>query len=306
MSAMGISGPSHLGSEPSKPETAHWARWAVSEPQWNWPDGKRVAVTITFDVDAETGWFWGGDEYLTRLATLSEGRYSVVRGVPRILDLFRRYDLKTTFFVPGWTAENYPHVVEAILAGGHEIGHHGYVHTPVHKASAEVQREEIERGFSALESLGVPRPRGYRNPGGETPADTVALIQEYGFLYDSSFLGDDRPYIEKHGDIELLELPWHWSLDDWPYFGYSGDSGGNTMGAATWRQNVWDEYENARGEGRNMNVVCHPEIIGRGYRFQHLEKLLHDIVSDGQAWIPTMEKLARHVAPLLRPQNHTA
>ncbi len=298
---MTSTGPSHLNAEPPKPETQHWADWAAREPQWNWPDGKRVAVTISFDVDAETGWYWAGDEYLTRLATLSDGRFSVVRGVPRILDLYRRLGLRTTFFVPGWTAENYPHVVESILADGHEIGHHGYVHSPVHKSSVEAQREEMERGFSALESVGVKRPRGYRNPGGEVTAETLAMIQEYGFLYDSSFLGDDRPYIEKVGDVELLELPWHWSLDDWPYFGYSGEFGGNTSPASTWRQNMWDEYESARDEGRNVNIVCHPEIIGRGYRFRALEQLLQDILADGQAWIPTMEDLATHVSPILRP-----
>ncbi len=298
---MTVSGPSHLGAAPDKSESEHWAQWAKAEPIWDWPGGKHVAVTITFDVDAETGAFSMGDEYLQRLATLSEARFGVVRGVPRILDLFRRFDLKTTFFVPGWTAENYPHVIESILKDGHEIGHHGYVHTSVNKASPDVQREEMERGFEALESVGAPRPRGYRNPGGEMTAETTALLHEFGFLYDSSFMGDDRPYVEKHGEIELLELPWHWSLDDWPYFGFAADYGGNTVTAETWRQNMWDEYEHARDEHRAVNIVCHPEFSGRGYRFKQLEALLAAIVADSQAWIPTMEELARHVKPKLWP-----
>ncbi|GAA4013367.1 polysaccharide deacetylase family protein [Streptomyces plumbiresistens] len=294
-------GPCHLNEVPPSPDTQHWARWAASEPEWAWPDGKSVAVTLTFDVDAETAWYGLGDEYFARLTSLSEGRYSVVRAVPRILQLLRRLDLRTTFFVPGWTAENYPHVVEAILADGHEIGHHGYVHSRTDRVSADVQREEIERGFSALESIGVPRPRGYRNPSWEMTTETAAMVSEYGFLYDSSFLTDDRPYIEKVGDVELLELPSHWSLDDWPYFGYTGDFGGNTSTAATWRQNQWDEYQIARDEGRNVNFVCHPEVIGRGYRFTQLAKLLEDILADGRAWFPTMEELALHVAPKLLP-----
>lgn len=294
-----MTGPSHLSREPFRPDTLHWQKAQVAEPKWDWPDQKRVAVTLSFDVDAETGWFSVGDEYLDRIGSLSESRFGVIRGLPRILDLFRRYELKTTFFVPGWVAENYPFAVEKILEGGHEIGHHGYVHTPPNAASAEIQREEIERGFTALEAVGAPRPRGYRAPGGEVTPETFALLVEAGFLYDSSFLGDDRPYIEKHQELELLELPWHWSLDDWPYFSFAADSGGNQSAAAVWRQNLWAEYQQARDEGRGVNFVCHPEFIGRGYRFRQLESLLEAIVEDGQAWIPTLEELAHHVSPLL-------
>jgi peptidoglycan/xylan/chitin deacetylase (PgdA/CDA1 family) len=296
-------GPSHLSAEPLPAETGHWAHWARNEPDWDWPGGKSVAVTITFDIDAETAWYGAGDAYLHRLTPITEGRFSVVRGVPRILELFRRFALRTTFFIPGWTAENYPHVVESILNDGHEIGHHGYVHSRCDVSSPDAQREEIERGFAALDSVGVPRPRGYRNPWGEMTGDTLDLVHQAGFLYDSSFQGDDRPYVEKFGEVELLELPWYFGLDDWPYFGYATDGGGNTSTASSWRVNMWDEYQHARDEGRNVNYVCHPEIIGRGYRFVHLAKLLEDIVSDGRAWIPTLEELALHVQPKLRKSS---
>jgi peptidoglycan-N-acetylglucosamine deacetylase len=289
----------HESTAVPQAETEHWADWAAGEPAWEWPDGKTVAATLTFDVDAETNTLAMGQEHFTRLGTMSEQRYGLVRGIPRILDLFRRHELKTTFFIPGWTAENYPHVVETILNDGHEIGHHGYLHTSTFGASADDQRSEIERGFKALEAVGAPRPRGYRNPGGEMTLETVKLLDEYGFDYDSSFLGDDRPYVEKHGDIRLLELPWHWSLDDWPYFGFAADYGGNVLDASVWRQNMWNEYESALDERRNVNFVCHPEFIGRGYRFRQLARLLDDLVSDGRAWIPTLGELADHVRPKL-------
>jgi peptidoglycan/xylan/chitin deacetylase (PgdA/CDA1 family) len=298
-----MAGPSHLTSEPIPAETAHWADWARSEPEWKWPDGKKVAVTITFDVDAETAQYAMGDAYVAKPTRLSEARFSVVRGVPRILALLKRFDLRTTFFVPGWTAEAYPHAVEAILKAGHEIGHHGYVHTKVTDASPKAQRDEIEKGFAALEKVGAPRPVGYRNPMGEMSFETLELVQQAGFRYDSSFLGDDRPYIEKFGDVELLELPWHWSLDDWPYFGYDADFGGTPQPASAWYEVMRAEFEQGRAEGRNVNFVCHPEIIGRGYRFAQLERLVEEIVKCGDAWIPTMSELADHVEPLLRPST---
>jgi peptidoglycan-N-acetylglucosamine deacetylase len=298
-------GPSHLAQEPRKAETAHWANWAANQPSdWNWPGGKDVAVTLSFDVDAETGVFSMGDQWLNRLSTLSDGRFSVVRGVPRILELLRRYELKSTFFVPGWTAENYPHVVDAILTDGHEVGHHGYVHSPTPQGTDAINREEIERGFQALESIGAPRPVGYRSTAWELTPEALGLLDEYGFLYDSSFFSDDRPYVERFGEYELLELPSHWSLDDWPYFGYSAEYGGNMSAATVWRENLWAEYRNAREERRNVNFVCHPEVIGRAYRAAELEKLIQQITEDGAAWIPTMEQLARHVEPVLKVTRH--
>jgi peptidoglycan-N-acetylglucosamine deacetylase len=298
---MSDKGPGHLSAEPLKADSEYWARWAAEQPQdWEWPGGKDVAVSITFDVDADTGVFSQGDEWLNRVCSLSEGRFSVVRAVPRILEILRRYEITTTFFVPGWTAENYPHAVDAILADGHEIGHHGYVHAPTNRVAPEIHREELDRGFEALEAVGAPRPRGYRSTAWELTPETFAMLNEYDFLYDSSFFSDDRPYIERVGDTEILELPSHWGLDDWPYFGYGADYGGNTSAGSVWRENLWGEYENARAERRNCNFVCHPEIIGRGYRANQLAKLLEQILEDGRAWFPTMEQLAQHVEPRLR------
>jgi peptidoglycan-N-acetylglucosamine deacetylase len=298
---MSDKGPGHLSREPLTADTEYWARWAAEQPRdWEWPDGKDVAVTVTFDVDAETGVFSQGDEWIDRVCALSEGRFSVVRAVPRILEILRRHGVTTTFFVPGWTAESYPHVIDAILSDGHEIGHHGYVHAPTNKVALDVHRGEIERGFQALEAVGAPRPVGYRSTAWELTPEAFQLLTEYGFLYDSSFFSDDRPYIERVGDTEILELPSHWGLDDWPYFGYSAEYGGNTSAGSAWRENVFGEYESARDERRNVNIVCHPEIIGRGYRARQLDQLLGQIVEDGRAWFPTMQQLAEHVAPKLQ------
>jgi peptidoglycan/xylan/chitin deacetylase (PgdA/CDA1 family) len=202
--------------------------------------------------------------------------------------------------VPGWTAESYPHVVEAILHDGHEIGHHGYLHAQTSQVSPGVQAEEIERGFAALESIGAPRPRGYRSPAWEVTPETFELLVDARFLYDSSFMSDDRPYIERHGQLELLELPVHWGLDDWPYFAFGADRGGNVSAAREWHANWWSEYVNARDEGRLVTYTCHPEVAGRAYRAVELERLVGRIRDDDSAWLATMGDVARHVEPRLR------
>lgn len=122
---------------------------------WAWPGGKRVAVSLTFDVDAESGLLGDSPDNAGRLSTLSEGRFGVTRGMPRILALLERHGIAATFFVPGYTAAAHPGLVQAIADGGHEIGHHGHIHLRTDKVSPEEQRDEIERGFAALAAAGA-------------------------------------------------------------------------------------------------------------------------------------------------------
>src|ERR1700760_3579196 len=89
-----------------------------------WPGSARAAVSLTFDVDAESGALGQGPEWATRLSTLSEGAYGVVRGLPRILDILAAEQVPATFYVPGDTAERHTAALREVVAAGHEIGHH--------------------------------------------------------------------------------------------------------------------------------------------------------------------------------------
>ncbi len=278
----------------------------MSDPSggWAWPEGKRVAVSLTFDVDAESGFLGDSPNYARRLSTLSEGRFGVTRGMPRILGLLERHGISATFFVPGHTAAGHPGLVQTILDGGHEIAHHGHIHLRTDKVSPDEQREEIERGFAALDAAGAPRPVGYRSPAWELTPETFALLLEHGFAYDSSCMGDDRPYLERHDGHEILELPIHWSLDDWPHFGWSIDLGGNVASAQELRASWAGEYRSARAEGRHVTFTMHPEVIGRGYRFAQLESLVEEIAADGDVWFGRLDEIAAHARGRLGAGAH--
>src|SRR3954462_8817205 len=123
------------------------------------PEGKDVAISLTFDVDAESGWLGEGEAYRTRLSTLSEGAYGITRGLPRILEILRRHGIKATFYVPGDTAERHTEAIKEVIAEGHEIGHHGYLHLRSDAIDAAQQREEIEKGCTRCgTSSASPRP----------------------------------------------------------------------------------------------------------------------------------------------------
>ena len=183
------------------------------------------ALAITVDVDGEAGLPDGGRDYGERLSSRSERTYGLLRGLPRILGVLEEFDARATFYVPGVTAQRHPHEVAAIVSRGHELGHHGHTHRRPDRLSEHDQRAEIERGLAALSGF-ASRPAGYRAPGWELTPVTLALLAEYGFAYDSSLMGDDRPYVLEAAGRSLVELPVHWSLDDAPYFASSPDPSG--------------------------------------------------------------------------------
>jgi peptidoglycan/xylan/chitin deacetylase (PgdA/CDA1 family) len=264
-----------------------------------WPGGAEVAVSLTFDVDGETGVLGQGRAYERRLTALSEGAFGVRRGVPRILELLARFGVRATFFVPGHTADLHPGLTADLLAGGHEVGHHGHMHLRTDRISADEQRAEIERGLEALEKAGAPRPSGYRSPAWEMTDETFALLAEHGFAYDSSCMGDDRPYLQRFAGGSILELPVHWSLDDWPRFGWSIDSGGNTTHPRELFDTWLAEYRAAREEGRHVTFTMHPEVIGRAHRFEQLRTLVERMAADGGVWFARLDEVAEHVQPRL-------
>lgn len=262
-----------------------------------WPGGAEVAVCLTFDVDAEPGLLCHGAQFSRRLTSLSEARYGVVRGIPRIIELLAEHGVVATFYVPGLTAEMHPDAIRAIVDAGHEIAHHGYAHAKSEGLKEDEQREELEKGIAAIRQVTGTVPAGYRSPAWEVTPETFRMLDELGFEYDSSFMADDRPYIEEHDGREIVELPVHWSLDDWPYFGWSPYSGGVLGDAEVWRRTCRVECEVARRDRGAVTYTMHPEIIGRGHRFDALAGLVGDIHASGTAWFATHRQLARAVAP---------
>ena len=184
-----------------------------------WPDGVRCPVVISFDVDAEFLW----KVWLTRKASpidVSQGTYDVKVGVPRVLLMLRRQGIKSTFFVPGRVAETYPEMVRQIAREGHEIAHHGYLHEDCAKLSVKEERRMLARGSEVLERVAGREPKGARLSLGE---NSLRLLAEAGFLYESTLMDDDKPYrIEIGGKPRrMIELPVCFAFNDTSYFAYT-------------------------------------------------------------------------------------
>jgi peptidoglycan/xylan/chitin deacetylase (PgdA/CDA1 family) len=219
-----------------------------------------VSVSVSVDVDGLAGLACRpGGPWEGRLTSRSEHEF-VWRGLERVRAVFERHSARATFYVPGVTVEQHPGVFVELLAAGHEIAHHGYAHLPTHTLDRTGERDELERGLAALGAIGVT-PAGYRSPGWELTPHTLTLLGQLGFAYDSSLMGDERPYRLAGG---LIELPVHWRLDDVPYFTRHADPDDVLK--------IWTaEHDHATA---HHTYTIHPEITGRGHRLTLLDRLL--------------------------------
>jgi peptidoglycan/xylan/chitin deacetylase (PgdA/CDA1 family) len=261
-----------------------------------WPDGKQCAVALTFDVDAESPFLFqpGGEK---RPKALSIGTYGPLRGVPRILDILARQHVPATFFVPGWTIDNWPEAVRDIARAGHEIAVHGYLHEEFSTLTPDQQRAIHLRALDAAERVTGRRPVGVRPPGEYTP-ETLRIIEEIGFLYDSNLRGDDRPYrVRVDGEAtRLIEICPHWELDDGPYFSFGFGSGyapvriqSTEAAYETWSR----EFDGYHRGGLCYVLMTHPELTGTPGRALMLERLIEYMKKHERVWFATCEEIAR-------------
>ena len=130
-----------------------------------WPNGARCAVAFTFDMDAESLLhIYQPETAHNRLALSSMLRYGPEVAVPRIVATYRRFGLRQTFFIPGWCIEQYPRAMELILADGHEIAHHGYLHEKPNQLTRAEEHDWLRRAIETITRATGRRPLGYRAP----------------------------------------------------------------------------------------------------------------------------------------------
>ena len=258
----------------------------------SWPGNARVAVLFSFDVDTETSWLRNGD---TNVGGLSQGQYGSRVALGRILELLDEHEIPATFFGPAVSFSLAPDMIPAIQASGrHEIGVHGWIH----ERNAELPREDEERllrrAVERMTQLMGDRPVGYRAPSWNFSDNTLDLLLEMGFLYDSSLMADDRPYeLTANGEATgLVELPVDWILDDAPLMNPLGDRYANPRDVL---QVYKDEFDVAYEEGTTLVLTMHPKYIGHRSRIVVLRELIEYIGDRPDVWFGTHESAVRWV-----------
>jgi peptidoglycan/xylan/chitin deacetylase (PgdA/CDA1 family) len=188
-------------------EIADMQPWQWPEPHWralvnqvragrtlrpkSWKNGARCAVAFSFDSDHETSELRDGGKSIGRMAW---GEYGARVGVPRILALLKKYGVPATFYVPAVVALLHPDEQRRIVAEGHEIGIHGWIHELNSVLTYEVERDLMFRSADTLEQITGVRPVGLRTPSWDFSPSTLKIEQELGLLYDSSLMADEDCY----------------------------------------------------------------------------------------------------------------
>jgi peptidoglycan/xylan/chitin deacetylase (PgdA/CDA1 family) len=252
-----------------------------------WRDGARCAVALSFDSDHETNELRDGGKSIGRLCW---GQYGTRVGVPRILKVLERYDVRASFYVPAVTALLHPDEQRRIAGAGHEIGMHGWIHELNSALPHEAERDLLMRSADALERVAGVRPVGLRTPSWDFSPHTLTIEREMGLVYDSSLMADEDCY-ELLLDGEptgVVELPVEWVRDDAVYFMMHRFQ---SLRPYTPPADVLDvfrrEFDAAYEEGGLFQLTMHPHVIGYRSRIWILEEIIRHARSRPGVWFGT-------------------
>ncbi len=259
-----------------------------------WPEGARCAVALSFDSDHETNELREGGESIGKL---SQGQYGNRQGVPRILNILKQHEVPASFYVPAVTALLYPDEQRRVVAEGHEIGIHGWIHERNSVLPYAAEKDLMQRSSDVLEKITGVRPVGMRTPSWDFSPNTLALTRDMGLLYDSSLMADVDCYeLLLDGEATgVIELPVEWIRDDAVYFGMNRFAG---LRPYTPPADVFDifkrEFDAAYKEGGLFQLTMHPHIIGYRSRIWILEELVRYMRSLPGVWFATHADVVRH------------
>jgi peptidoglycan/xylan/chitin deacetylase (PgdA/CDA1 family) len=259
-----------------------------------WPKGVRCACLLTYDLDVDSGWVRRG--FIDPI-TLSMGQIEPPVAVPTTLNLLEQAGIKTTFFTPAWVVEKHTPMVESILAKGHSIGHHGYLHEPGSVFKSE--QEEDDKIGEAIEAykriLGI-RPTGYRAPSWEYSPYTARILEKHGLHYTSDLMNTLLPeYYEFEGrKSQLMNLPVHWVLDDLAHFAYHITARKTILSSRQVLDIYKEEFDGIYAYGGLFVLTMHPQASGRPSRVLMMQEFIKYIRSFPGVWIASPDEIVSY------------
>jgi peptidoglycan/xylan/chitin deacetylase (PgdA/CDA1 family) len=271
----------------------------------DWRAGHAAIAVLSFDVDAESPILAEGRRYADHAMAMTHQAFGPRVGVPRLLTLLAEYRLTATFFIPGLTAERYPETVEAVLAAGHEVGHHSHTHRTPASLTADEERADFERALAALDAAGA-KPLGHRSAMWDASWFTPKLVAEHGMRYDSTLMDADFPYLLDTGAGTIAELPPHWSLDDWEQYAFLPDPNiGAIITSPLTVAEMWiHELDAMRRHGCLFMLTCHPFLSGRAGRIEALRRVIEAGLERGDIEFLTCLEVADRVHRADDVQRH--
>lgn len=278
-------------------------------PAVPWPDGARLAVSVVVnyeegsersmamgDPDQEQLTEWGSYPFpdgVRNLAMESMNEYGSRAGIWRLLRIFEKYDVKTTFYACAVAFEQAPELARAAVAQGHEICSHGYRWEEVFRLSKEEEREHIRLAIASFERTTGARPVGWYCRYGPSVHTRELVVEEGGFLYDSDSYNDDLPFFVAVDGKRHLVIPYTPDVNDFNFWIAPGFITGRHF--FEYLKETFDMlYAEGETQPKMMSIGLHPRIVGRPARALGLQQFIEYAKGFGDVWFATRQEIAQH------------
>jgi peptidoglycan/xylan/chitin deacetylase (PgdA/CDA1 family) len=282
--------------------------YGANRPTTGFPAGKRLAISLVVnyeegsersfamgDPDQESLTEWGQYPFppgVRNLAMESMHEYGSRVGVWRILDIFERHDVKSTFFACAVALEQAPDVARAAVEHGHEVCSHGYRWEEVFRLSEDEEREHIRLAVDSIRRVCGKRPVGWYCRYGPSIRTRRLLVEEGGFVYDSDSYNDEVPYFTQVDGHQHLVVPYTPDANDITFWL------GNGMATAgdfeSYLRESFDVlYAESEHHPRMMSIGLHCRVIGRPGRSRSLDRFIDYAKAFDGVWFATREEIAR-------------
>jgi peptidoglycan/xylan/chitin deacetylase (PgdA/CDA1 family) len=206
------------------------------------------------------------------IRTISDRQFGDRVGIYRLVNLFEKHGVKTTFFLNGRTAERFPDLTKEIDRQGHEIATESYVHDYSFMKTLEEERSDLRKTVQAIKSVVGKPPLGYLSMG-ERPSDnSPQLAADEGYLYWVDPQHEELPYTLRVGGKELTVIPYTQYLND--YSTYLEDGRTPRQLLQIWKDTFHFLYNEAKTNPNLMMWGLHPFLIGRPHRAKVLDEFL--------------------------------
>lgn len=276
----------------------------MSEPNFSWPDDKRIAVSLVVNVEegAEES-IADGDrapEPVDELQVImSKGRnlgnesnyqYGIRAGAPRVMRLLRDYGVTATFTAAALALERAPDLAKEIIADGHEVCAHGHRWAHQHWMKEDMERDFIRKAADSIEKTCGTRPSGWLSRYVLTE-NTRRLLAEEGYTYHMDDYSDDTPRWDVVDGRPILISPYALDTNDmkmWMDPAYTPDQ---------WEKYLIDTFdwlyaECAESPNKMMSAGVHLRIVGRPGRMKALENFLAHAAAKDEVWFATRKQIA--------------
>lgn len=263
---------------------------------FTWPDHYQMAVCLTWDVDGESAPYARMPKQATKqLSELHQRRYGPTIGMEKILAMLKRYDLKGTFYIPGYIAGLYKEMTQAIVDQGHALGLHGYLHESMDVLDQKEEEEILLKSIKVFERLLGKAPQIYRSPSWELNRWTPDLLVKHGILSDSSLMDDEKPYVLQTESGSIIEVPIQWLLDDAEYWMHTRNSREKPIADPETVLRIWSkEFEGYYQSGGCFVLTLHPFISGRWVYMDVVERFIRYMKGFTSIWWATVEELTQY------------